>query len=206
VQHAIFPTSGDTASVLWTPREPARWTPDQPATATDEFLVLIRTPLESRRRYLIRFSFDIEGAGNRVLIVEGRTADNIYVSADLGVLYAGDLPIGAFYVGTNIYFRPVNKAARLGELGSIGRRMALTVGITMSSVADEDERTRSDLFWNQSLVLGGGYRLTSAIRAGGGALIFLEANRNPLITRRTLATTWYLSFSFDFDVGRGIAR
>ena len=75
----------------------------------------------------------------------------------------------------------------------------------MSSVADENEATRSDLFWNQSLVLGAGYRLTSSIRGGGGALLFREANPNPLITRKSAAVTWYASFSFDLNVLRGFA-
>ena len=51
-------------------------------------------------------------------------------------------------------------------------------------------------------VLGAGYRLTSSIRAGGGALVFLESDPNPLITAKEVATTWYVSFSFDVDVGR----
>jgi hypothetical protein len=206
VQHAVIPKSGDITNLLWMPSEPARWTPDRPAGANHEFLVLVGTPLESSRRYLFRFSFDIEGSANRVLMVEGRTSGNTYVGADVGVLYAGDLGIGAFYAGSNIYFRPVNKGAPLGEVGSIGRRLALTVGLTISSVADEGELTRSDLFWNQSLVLGCGYRLTSSIRGGGGALIFREANKNPLISQKTLAATWYVSFSFDIDVARGLAR
>ena len=99
-----------------------------------------------------------------------------HVSADIGLLYAGDIDIGAVYVGTNIYFRPINTDAPLSEAGSIGRRLALTVGITLSPVSDENDRTRSDLFWNQSLVVGAGYRLTSSIRAGAGALVFLESD------------------------------
>ena len=118
------------------------------------------------------------------------------------MLYAGDLDIGAVYVGTNIYFRPINTDAPLSEAGGIGRRLALTVGVTVSSIGDKNDRTRSDLFWNQSLVLGAGYRLTSSIRAGAGALVFLESDPNPLITERDVATTWYVSFSFDVDVGR----
>ena len=70
-------------------------------------------------------------------------------------------------------------------------------------MADENNQTRSDLFWNQALVLGAGYRLTSSLRGGGGALVFREANPNPLITRKSAATTWYASVSFDLNVLRG---
>jgi hypothetical protein len=70
----------------------------------------------------------------------------------------------------------------------------------VSPIADEGNRTRSDLFWHQSLVLGAGYRLTSSVRGGGGALIFRESNPNPLITRKSATATWYVSFSVDLDL------
>ena len=188
------------------PTEPARWIPDRSTTESDTFRVLLRTPLESSRRYLIRFTFVVDGSADRVVAVEGRTSGNNYVSVDTGLLYAGDIGIGAFYVGSNIYFRSVNRDAPLSEVDSFDRRLALTIGITISPVADEQNRTRSDLFWNQSLVLGAGYRLTSFIRGGGGALIFVESDLNPLITRKTVAATWYVSVSFDVDVARVFAR
>ena len=75
----------------------------------------------------------------------------------------------------------------------------------MSSVSDENNLTRSDLFWNQSLVLGAGFRITSSLRGGGGAIVFREANPNPLITKRSAAITWYASFSFDLNVLKGFA-
>ena len=200
VQYAVLRQPGDTSNLEWMPGVPIAWKHDGPATGDQAFLVLIRTPLDAGRRYLFRFSFDRSSGGG--ITVEGRTSQKNHVSADIGVLYAGDLDIGAVYVGTNIYFRPINTDAPLSEAGSFGRRFALTVGVTLSSVSDENDRTRSDLFWNQSLVVGAGYRLTSSIRAGAGALVFLESDPNPLITAREVATTWYVSFSFDVDVGR----
>ena len=202
VQFAEIRQSGDTTNPDWMPVVPIAWKPDGPATGDQAFLVLVRTPLEAGRRYLFRFSFVGESPSAGGITIEGRTSQKNHISADVGLLYAGDIDTGAVYVGTNIYFRPINTDAPLSEPGSIGRRLALTVGITLSPIGDENDRTRSDLFWNQSLVLGAGYRLTSSIRAGAGALIFLESDPNPLITERNVATTWYVSFSFDLDVGR----
>ena len=68
-----------------------------------------------------------------------------------------------------------------------------------------NNKTRSDLFWNQSLVLGAGYRLTSSVRGGGGALVFRESDPNPLISRKSAAVTWYISFSFDLNLLKGFA-
>ena len=207
VQYAVMPKSGDASQLRWMPGEPARWKPDGPTSADQAFLVLVRTPLEAGRHYRVRFVFRNERfVDGTTTTADGRTAQKNYVSADAGLLYAGDIGIGALYVGSNIYFRPVNKDAPLSEVSSIGRRLALTVGITVSSVADENNRTRSDLFWNQSLVLGAGYRLTSSIRGGGGALVFREADPNPLITRKSAAVTWYMSFSFDLDLAEGSRR
>jgi hypothetical protein len=137
---------------------------------------------------------------------DGGTPRNPYVSADAGLLYAGDIATGALYIGSNIYFRPVNKRAPLSQKGSWGRRVAVTIGFTVTSMADENERTRSDLFANQSLVLGAGMRLTRSIGVGAGALVFKESNPNPLIAKKSAATTPYLSFSFDLDVARLFER
>jgi hypothetical protein len=204
VQYAVIPKPGDASTLLWQPSEPARWRPDRPAPADQAFLVLVQ-PLEAGRAYRVRFSFRNVRSADSTSTADGRTGQKNYVSVDAGLLYAGDLGIGALYVGSNIYFRPVNKNAPLRSAGSLGRRLALTVGLTVSSIADENERTRSDLFWNQSLVLGAGYRFTSSVRGGGGALVFREADPNPMISRKYAAVTWYVSFSLDLDLLKGFA-
>ena len=203
VQYAALPRSGETSNLSWMPLEPNRWKPEGPAARDQPFLVLVRTPLDAGRVYRVRFQFLTERAGGvSAVTVDGHTRSSNYVSGDVGVLYAGDIGIGAFYVGSNFYFRPVRKGAPPDRIHSIGRRLAATIGITISPVSDEDNRRRSDLFWNQSLVLGGGYRLTSLLRAGGGALIFLESDVNPLVTKKSIAATWYVSLSLDLDVAK----
>jgi hypothetical protein len=200
VQHAVVPESGDASSLTWTPGEPARWKADG-TTGNQTFLVLVRAPLEARRHYRVRFTLvNARPAENTTITADGWTASGNYVSIDVGLLYSGAIGIGALYAGGNIYLQPINKSAPLGPFSAVGRRLALTVGATVSSVADEDNQTRSGLFWNQALVLGAGYRLTRSVRAGGGALVFREANPNPLITTKNAATTWYASISFDLDL------
>jgi hypothetical protein len=137
-------------------------------------------------------------------VADGNTAQKNYVSADGGLLYAGDIDQASLFVGSNIYFRPVNKDAPLSEKGSFSRRFALTVGVTLNSIEDENSATRTDLFADSSLVLGAGIRVTPSIRVGGGALVFKESDPNPLVTKKSAAATWYLSFSFDIDVAKGL--
>jgi hypothetical protein len=128
-----------------------------------------------------------------------------YVSADTGLAYTPELDEFPTYVGTNIYFRPVNKAAPLNLFGpffsreSLGRRVSVTIGLTAQGVGD-DGKTRKDLFNSQSLVLGIGARMTNSVRLTAGSLVFLETDPNPLVDDDSVAVTPFLSISFDIDV------
>ncbi len=133
-----------------------------------------------------------------------QTQSNNYISADTGVACAPELSSCSTYAGTNIYFRPVNKAAPLSQFGSffsrpsLSRRVSVTLGLTVNGIGDE--KTRQDLFGNQSLVLGLGARLTNSVRLTAGSLVFKKLSPNPLSTDTKLTTTYFLSFSFDIDV------
>jgi hypothetical protein len=138
------------------------------------------------------------------------TIRNNYVSADAGFVYAFTIAAFVPYVGTNIYFRPVNKAAPLSQRGGFGRRFALTFGVTLATIEDREPgdtagRTRSDLFSNSSLVVGAGLRVTQSIRLGGGALVFRRKDPNPLVSNTTVGVAPYASFSFDLDVAKAFA-
>src|SRR5262249_16065988 len=150
-QYAVIPASGDASALVWLPNEPDRWRPEKSASADETFLVIVHQPLEAGRRYRVRFVFRADRSAETIVAPDGRTEQKSYVSVDAGVLLGGVMAIGALYVGSNIYFRPVNRDAPLTAVSSLGRRLALTVGLTISSIADENNRTRSDLFWHQSL-------------------------------------------------------
>ena len=136
-----------------------------------------------------------------------------YISLDAGMTWAPELDEVVPYLGTNIYLRPVNRDAPLATLGSFrqtfSRRFALTFGLTASSIADDGgggggggdaTPARDDLFASQSLLMGAGLRVTDAIRLGAGALVFKHDDPSPLIDESELATSYYLSLSFDADV------
>ena len=133
------------------------------------------------------------------------TAQNNYISADAGIVFAPELDTGVSYIGMNFYFRPVNKNADLSRFGSFGRRFALTLGLTVQSLADGGSgvvQTRDDLFGNQSLILGGGLRVTNSLRLGTGAVVFKKKDPNPLVGKYSLTTTYYFTLSFDLNVAR----
>ncbi len=205
VQFTEVLASGVPASPVWTPAVPAVWQPFNPAQG-ESFLVFFRNTLDAGRSYRFRFTVVRQRpAESSEILAVGETPGNIYVSADAGLLYGTDIKTAALYIGTNIYFRPVNKRAPLSEKGSFLRRTAATIGFTVTSIAD-DNRTRSDMFGHQSLVLGAGLRLTPSMRAGAGALVFKERDRNPLISRSSVVTSPYVSLSFDLNVGAMFER
>ena len=99
VQYAVIPTSGDVSNLVWAPG--FRWTPSGPTIGSQPFLVLVRTPLEARRNYMVRFVFTSAGAaGNTTATADGRTAHTNYVSIDAGLAYAGTsfLVVGCSFV------------------------------------------------------------------------------------------------------------
>jgi hypothetical protein len=129
-----------------------------------------------------------------------RTQQAFYIAADFGIAYGPDLSAAVPYFGTNIYFRPVNKNAPLSSRSSLGRRLAMTVGLTVKTIADSSPQTRSDLFNSNSLLVGLGYRITDSARLGAGTLIFNKLDRNPLLGGKKLTYSLYVSLSFDWDI------
>ena len=142
---------------------------------------------------------------NSVVIVSGAstgnysTFKNYYFSVDAGLVYPFEIDNVLPYIGVNLYLRPVNKDA---PLNGLARRFAFTIGITVSSVADDNPKTRDDLFGSQALLLGAGLRLLPSVRAGAGVLLFQKLDPNPLITRKSLASVPYISLSLDWDIAK----
>lgn len=153
--------------------------------------------IEGRLADMVRQESIVRATG-----VGASTADNDYVSADIGMLYASSIGKTAAYIGANFYLRPVNKSVPLRQKGGL-RRLAFTVGMTLNSI--EDRRgIRSDLYFNQALVLGAGYRISQYWRLSGGGLVFRERDPDsyPLTNKKRTAITPYMALAFDVDAGR----
>jgi hypothetical protein len=171
----------------------------------------LQTALVERSTALNALAEAVRAEAARIEVVDGSTTGNFatrqsnYISADAGLLFAPQLSKGLSYVGMNFYFRPVNKNADLRQFGSFSRRFAMTLGLTVQSVADGGDgtlQTRKDLFGSQSLLLGAGLRVTNSFRVAAGAVIFQKKDRNPLISKYSEAATYYFSLSFDLNVAR----
>lgn len=165
--------------------------------------------LAAGERALVALATQIEGQALATLVRQTLTTEpvsssaGVYLSMDLGLLYAFEVEKGSLYVGANVYFRPVNKDAPLSQRGSLGHRLSATVGVNLTNMKLEDDARFENLVgerWN--LVLGLGLRVTRSLRIGGGALLLLKNDPNPLLTSRSLGAVPYAAVSLDLDLGR----
>jgi hypothetical protein len=169
--------------------------------------------LAARAQALAARADELKVDARSVVLADASTLGNFttnqanYISLDTGFVWAPELDEIVPYAGTNFYLRPVNKNAPLRTLGNFrqtfSRRFAFTLGLTASSIADENDnagQARDDLFGSQSLLAGAGLRITDSIRLGAGAVVFKRLDPDPLVDESELYSSWYLTLSFDIDI------
>lgn len=120
-----------------------------------------------------------------------------HASADVGLAWTPELGGVLPYLGLNLYFRPVNRDAKLGGIRD-PRRYSATLGVSTESVKEAGRR--DDLLGTRALLLGAGGRVNEIIRLGGGLVFFEALDTNPLRPSSSLAATWYLNASLDLNV------
>lgn len=159
---------------------------------------------------------DISIAGNSVN-GDFVTRANTYVCADLGIALLPAIAKLTPYIGTNIYFRPINTNAPLKWCDHdkypdgnsynprrywsnwLGRRLSLVIGVSVVSVAKT--YIRGDLMANSfNIITGVGFRITDWVRISGGALWYSKFDANPLNTTQTIKPTPFISISFDLRI------
>jgi hypothetical protein len=166
----------------------------------------VQSSLAARERAFSRAAGEIGAQASGALLRQSLVTEKatskagIYVSLDVGALYPPELERASLYLGANVYFRPVNKKAPL-RANSPGQRLALTFGLSVTNMKLEGETRFENLLGEKSnLLVGLGYRLTRSLRLGGGMVLFLKNDPNPLVDARSLAITPYVSLSFDIDL------
>jgi hypothetical protein len=122
-----------------------------------------------------------------------------YVSADLGLAIAPTINEVFPYVGSNIYFRPVNTEA---PPGSIGTRLSLLIGFSWTNNIIEPGERAALYGESASLFLGAGLRLTDFLKVSGGLLLFKGLDPNPTVNRDEIEFTPFISLSGDFDIAK----
>ncbi len=120
---------------------------------------------------------------------------------DFGLLvnrFPGNEYRGLPFVGVHIPFQPVNKDVSMAESRlSFGQRTSFHVGITLSSIAEEN--VRDDLFSNYSLMLGFGHKIIHhALRLNTGVIAYNKIDA--VNGDKSFALTPYLGLSIDIEI------
>lgn len=178
------------------------------AASVSSSLLRMSSILDSREKALDDLANYLRReAAVRVPIVASSTGSfttraAFHISADIGILYAGEIGEVLPYFGANFYTRAVNRDVPLSVLGGFRRRFSFLLGVTYSSIKEMDGTRvlRDDLFGSQALVAGAGLRLTDTARINGGVLVFQENSPNPLIDDLRLSEELFVSISFDWNI------
>lgn len=131
------------------------------------------------------------------------TDKDFIVKADIGyVAYGLNKDINGItpYAGFQYEIQPYNSNVLFSlkkaiENKKYWRILSINAGLSLASVNKANRRI--DLVGSKSLMLGGGIRLTNALRLTGGYLLFYREDRNPLIDDRKLSKTPYVGISID---------
>ncbi len=111
------------------------------------------------------------------------------------------------FIGTNIYFRPVDKELLEKSIPykDWKRRISLQIGLTFGKF---DATEFDNLFNDFSLLVGPSFRLNQSFRLSTGTVLYKANRKNPLFTDKRVALSGFLAFSFDVDIlsNAGAAR
>ena len=122
---------------------------------------------------------------------------------DFGLLvnrFPGNEYRGLPYVGVHIPFAPVNRDVSMAQSKlSFSQRTSLHVGITLSSIAEDN--IRDDLFNDYSLMLGFGHKVIHhALRINTGVIAYNKIDA--VNGDKSFALTPYLGLSIDIEIRR----
>jgi hypothetical protein len=122
-----------------------------------------------------------------------------YQSADMGLAVGVSINEILPYVGTNLYFRPVNTEAPPGKFLT---RFSGLIGFTWTDNILKPGERASLYGTSVSLVLGAGLRLTEVLKVSGGVLTFKGIDPNPTVVKTRIEVAPFVSISGDFDVAK----
>lgn len=113
------------------------------------------------------------------------------------VFHVSDL---APYLGFEVDFRSINKNIPMSLVynKSVWYYLSFSAGLTLTSLAIPNKRT--DLFGNQNIYTGLGFRLNNSLRITAGTVWFKTVNTDPLQTNQPLGFSPYVGLSLDLDL------
>ena len=119
-----------------------------------------------------------------------------YLAMDTGIAVAPAISEVFPYMGTAMFFRPVNKKV---PPSSIGTRFSLLFGFTWTANLQKTGERKALFGDNATVLFGAGFRLTEWLRLTAGGVLFKAVNPNPLLNEDQLKITPFISMSADID-------
>jgi hypothetical protein len=125
------------------------------------------------------------------------------ITPDFGYVYYGfqkDFNAMTPYVGFQLEFRYFDKNIPFNLIHpkSPWHYLSFTTGLTLTSLKKEGKR--DDFFASKSLLVGLGWRLSSATRVTFGGILFNKEDVNPLIDNKRLTITPFVGLSIDLRI------
>ena len=156
-----------------------------------------------REERMLEHLAELEGELPESILVLTTTLANLetrrrwYLSMDTGIAVGPTIDEVFPYIGTNMYFRPINTEAPPGPFLT---RFSVLYGVTWTdNLVKEGER--QPLYGESAMLLFGvGLRLTDVLRLGGGAIVIKSENPDPTIDRTRLRLTPFVALSADIDL------
>ncbi|MGX5690696.1 hypothetical protein [Arcticibacter tournemirensis] len=147
---------------------------------------------------------DITGVSSRVF--NFMTDSKFKIVPDFGLVVISGLPDRAVvkdvvpYLGFNINFRSIDKDIPMSSV--LNKHwtyfFSFIGGITLNSVAIPNRR--EDLFGNNSLMLGFGFRVNNYLKVIGGAVLYKTFSTNPLSDKKPLGASPFAGLSLDYEL------
>jgi hypothetical protein len=132
-----------------------------------------------------------------------KTNAALRIVADGGVIYTGwqkGFNVVTAYFGINISLRPMDVDIPFRTLIKNKRikfyqRFTANLGVTIHSIAKDEYR--ANLFSNNNVVIGIGYKISHVINLNFGGLLYNNVDPNPLIAKKSLGVAPYAGISIN---------
>lgn len=125
------------------------------------------------------------------------------VRPDFGVAFGSnfsDFSAAFPFVGARFNLRPLNPNLPYRYIVRKGFWHRSSIGISFTTNSIADAATRFDLVGKNNLIIDYGFRLNNAMCVSAGAIVFKQANPNPLISTQQLAVIPSLGITIDFSI------
>lgn len=130
----------------------------------------------------------------------------LQVIADGGLIFTGfqkGFNTVTYYVGLNIAFRPMDSDIPFKTLVKSRhikwtQRLTANIGVTLNSIAKTNYR--ANLFGNDNVIAGLGYKFSHVINMSFGGMIYNNVNPNPLLDKKTIGVAPYVGLSINLKI------